>query len=42
MKLDLSSTMLGQITEVVEDIFVIKTLVGIGGGDGHLTHEVRK
>merc|ERR1712112_701129 len=31
--------MLGQVTQVAEDIFVIKTLVGIGGGEGHLTHE---
>jgi len=39
MKLNLSPTMLGQVTQVAEDIFVIKTLVGIGGGEGHLTHE---
>ena len=39
MRLNLSQARLGKTTRVAEGVFVIKTMVGIGDGGGHLTHD---
>ena len=39
MRLNLSESRLGKTTKVTEGVYVMKTLVGIGEGEGHLTHD---
>ena len=39
MRLNISQAKLGKTTRVAEGVFVIKTMVGIGDGGGHLTHD---
>ena len=39
MRLNLSSSTLGNVVEVGSGIYVIKTLVAIGGGSGKLSHK---
>jgi len=38
MRLHVDSTQLGRLVKVGPNIYVVKTLVGIGGGSGKLTH----
>ena len=39
MRLNLSESRLGETAKVAEGVYVIKTMVGIGEGGGHLTHD---
>ena len=39
MRLNITQAKLGKTTRVAEGVFVIKTMVGIGDGGGHLTHD---
>ena len=39
MRLNITQARLGKTTRVTEGVFVIKTMVGIGDGGGHLTHD---
>ena len=39
MRLNLNSSRLGEAVQIGDNIYIVKTLVAIGGGDGHLTHK---
>jgi len=39
MRLNLTPSKLGELIEVEEDVYIIKTLVSIGGGSGKLSHK---
>ena len=39
MRINLTPSKLGELIEVEEDVYIIKTLVSIGGGSGKLSHK---
>jgi hypothetical protein len=39
MRINLTASKLGKLIEVEEDVYIIKTLVPIGGGSGKLSHK---
>ena len=39
MRLNLNSSRLGEAVQIGDNIYIIKTMVAIGGGKGYLTHK---